>query len=107
MVSDPDVRTQATHSEVETISNVLSFVLKSLLDDVDVHKAISNLSQEPIPYFAQISKTQVEYSTLFSSDWTAFNSNSYELHNKYNRSNYSVTSYRYNYFKRTVSYNHY
>ncbi|KAL5256774.1 hypothetical protein ACHWQZ_G011893 [Mnemiopsis leidyi] len=55
----PDVPRSATSIEVDTISNVLSFVLKSLLDDVDVHTAIRNLSNEPIPYFAQITRTEV------------------------------------------------
>ena len=49
----------ASTTEVSTISNVLSFVLKSLLDDVDVHTAIRNLSKEPIPFFAQITRPQV------------------------------------------------
>ena len=44
--------------EVNTISKVLSYVLKSLLDDVDVHRAITNLSDEQIPYFAQIRRDQ-------------------------------------------------
>ena len=53
---DPAVPRVATGAEVTTISNVLSFVLKSLLDDVDVHRAIENLSEETIPYFTQISR---------------------------------------------------
>lgn len=56
---DPEVPRVATGAEVTTISNVLSFVLKSLLDDVDVHRAIENLSEETIPYFTQISREEV------------------------------------------------
>ncbi|XP_063674984.1 cilia- and flagella-associated protein 65-like isoform X2 [Bolinopsis microptera] len=63
-IIEPDTETEleiprvASTTEVSTISNVLSFVLKSLLDDVDVHTAIRNLSKEPIPFFAQITRPQ-------------------------------------------------
>ena len=74
----PDVPRSATSNEVDTISNVLSFVLKSLLDDVDVHTAIRNLSNEPIPYFAQITRTEVnvqsDYNAVFCSALSLFES---------------------------------
>jgi len=59
----PDVQ-EVNDYEVNTISKVLSYVLKSLLDDVDVHRAITNLSEEQIPFFAQIRRNEPEPASL-------------------------------------------
>lgn len=53
--------------EMDIIENVLSVILRGLLDDESFHQGISEISQEPVPYFRQLGEAQVTASSRPSS----------------------------------------
>ncbi|CAH3197012.1 unnamed protein product, partial [Porites evermanni] len=53
--------------EMGIIQNVLSIILRGLLDDDNFHQRMAEISQEPVPYFRQLCETQYTTSSRPSS----------------------------------------
>ncbi|XP_019617941.1 PREDICTED: cilia- and flagella-associated protein 65-like [Branchiostoma belcheri] len=47
---------EVSHEEKDTMSHVLSNILRDLLDDPNFQEAVDNIKNEPIPYFTQFSE---------------------------------------------------